>query len=299
MATKSKIAQAAEQQIDTGFAPERPSQAATPIPTPSASTDLRAYIGKTISISLDRLFIRDNVRKTIKTDDADFKALVESIREDGMAQNLTGEVVEDGRRAAIVSGQRRLLAAIEAGLLKCYVRLVAFDNNGKRIVQGLVENLLREDLNAIDTADAFASLIEESWTVEAIAARFNRTEQTIKKYLQIASWPDTAKNLVRENLDAFPVALLFNQISKAEHEDHDLLMAKLRHLLKRARETETVAKQPKNPEIDSLNQQRVEILKQLLGVKATVSQKNKTKPIRVTLSFKDEAAFEDFTRKLR
>jgi hypothetical protein len=76
-------------------------------------------------------------------------------------------------------------------------------------------------------------------------------------------------------------------------------MAKLRNLLKRARETEAVTKQPKSPEIDSLNQQRVEILKQLLGVKAAVSQKNKAKPIRVTLSFKDEDAFEAFTRKLQ
>jgi hypothetical protein len=159
--------------------------------------------------------------------------------------------------------------------------------------------LLREDLNAVDTADAFASLIEEAWRVETIAARFNRTEQTITKYLQIAGWPDTAKNIVRENIDVFPVVLLFNQISKAEHEDHDLLMAKLRNLLKRARETEAVTKQLKNPEIDSLNEQRVEILKQLLGVKAAVSQKNKSKPIRVTLSFKDQDAFEDFTRKLR
>jgi ParB/RepB/Spo0J family partition protein len=298
MTVKSKIAQAAEAQIETGFTAERPSQVSASTSASSTNTDLRAFVGKTISLPVDRLFVKDNVRKTFKKDD-DYWALVNSIREEGLAQNLTGEPTEDGQRAALVSGQRRFFAAIDAGLSRVYVRLQAYDNNGKRIMQGLVENLLREELNAVDTADAFAALVEEKWTIEAIAARCVRSEQTIKKYLQIASWPDSAKNFVRENIDVFPVVLLFNQISKAEHEDHELLMAKLRNLLKRARETESVAKQPKSPEIDSLNQQRVELLKQLLGVKAAVSQKNKAKPIRVTLSFKDESAFEDFTRKLR
>jgi ParB/RepB/Spo0J family partition protein len=298
MATKSKIAQAAEEQMEAGFAREELAQKAAPTPSTAGNSDLRAYVGKTISLPVDRLFVKDNVRKTFKKND-DYWALVESIKKDGLAQNLTAEPTEDGQRASIRSGQRRLAACIDAGLSRVSVRLVTFDNNGNRVWQGVVENILREELNAVDTADAFASLVEDNWTIETIAARCNRSEQTIKKYLQIAAWPDTAKNLVRENIDVFPVVLLFNQISKAEHEDHELLMAKLRNLLRRARETEAVAKQPTNLELDSLNQQRVDHLKQLLGVKAAVSQKNKAKPIRVTLTFKDEDAFDAFTRKLQ
>src|SRR5262249_13240779 len=157
-----------------------------------------------------------NVRKTFKKD-KDYWALVDSIKEEGLAQNLTGEPTEDGQRAAVVSGQRRFSAAVDAGVLRVYVRLQAYDSNGKRIMQGLVENLLREELNAVDTADAFAALVEDKYTIEAIASRCNRSDQTIKKYLQIAAWPDIAKNIVRENIDVFPVILLFNQISKAEH----------------------------------------------------------------------------------
>jgi ParB family transcriptional regulator, chromosome partitioning protein len=304
MANKaSKIALAAEQQIESGFSvSESPSQTSVPASAPSANNDLRAHIGKTVAIPLDRLFIKDNIRQTIKKD-ADFKALVASIAEGGVLQNLTGEVMEDGRMVAIVSGQRRFLAASEAGIPKVYVRLTAFESQGKRIAHGLVENLLREDLNAIDTADAFASLIEEGWEQQVIAAQFNRSEQTIRKYLQIASWPDTAKNLVRENLDVFPVVLLFNQISKAEHEDHDLLLAKLRNILRRARETEAEqhipSKQRSIAAIDPLNQQREHLLKQLLGTKVVVSQKSEGKPIRVTLNFKDQDAFDVFTRKLQ
>lgn len=298
MGTKSKIAQAAEEQMDAGFAGEESAQKAVTTSPTASNSDLRTYIGKTISLPVDRLFVKDNVRKTFKKDN-DYWALVDSIKEEGLAQNLTGEPTEDGQRAAVVSGQRRFSAAVDAGVSRVYVRLQAYDSNGKRIMQGLVENLLREELNAVDTADAFAALVEDKYTIEAIAARCNRSEQTIKKYLQIAAWPDSAKNLVRENIDVFPVVLLFNQISKAEHEDHELLMAKLRNILRRVRETDPLTKQAKNPEIDSLNQQRVDHLKQLLGVKAAVSQKNKAKPIRVTLTFNDDDAFEAFTRRLQ
>jgi hypothetical protein len=49
-----------------------------------------------------------------------------------------------------------------------------------------------------------------------------------------------------------------------------------------------------------VNQKREQTLKELLdNVKAVVSQKSPSKPIRVTLRFKDEAAFEAFTRKLQ
>ena len=90
MATKSKIAQAAEEQMEAGFAREELAQKAAPTPSTAGNSDLRAYVGKTISLPVDRLFVKDNVRKTFKKND-DYWALVESIKKDGLAQNLTAE----------------------------------------------------------------------------------------------------------------------------------------------------------------------------------------------------------------
>src|SRR5262249_54580357 len=187
---------------------------------------------------------------------------------------------------------------------KVYVRLCAVEGRGERTAQGLMENLLREELNIVDTADAFHTLSHEGWSIEKIAQSFNRTIQTVRKYLQVADWPDIAKNLVRENLEIFTAFLLFNQIGKAEHEDHELLVARLRNLLKQSRETEAkkekgIAKEEKTAAIsDRRKTDRESQLQSLIGAKAVVSQKPGKEQIRVTLTFQNEQTFEAFAERL-
>jgi ParB/RepB/Spo0J family partition protein len=249
------------------------------------------------------MYIRENVRRTIITDSDDFAALVASIKAHGVMQNLTGEVDDHGS-VSIISGQRRYLAAQAASVSKVYVRLCAVENRGDRAAQGLMENLLREELNIVDTADAFHTLIQEGWSIEKIALTFNRTIQTVRKYLQIADWPDIAKNQIRENLEVFTAFLLFNQIGKAEHEDHDLLLARLRNLLKQAREADAkrekgIGEEGKAEAIsDRRKIDRESRLQRLIRAKAVVSQKPGKEQIRVTLTFQNEQTFEEFAERL-
>ena len=99
-------------------------------------------------------------------EDARLAELAESVRAHGIIQPLVVTRQEDGT-FEIVAGERRWRAAQRAGLLRVPVveRTVA---SSKRLELALIENIQREDLNAIETAAAYARLADEfGFTQEA------------------------------------------------------------------------------------------------------------------------------------
>jgi len=184
----------------------------------------RDHIGKTVTLPIEHIVIEDNVRLEVDTSTPKFQELVDSIKREGILQNLIVEVRNgrNGTYLSLVSGQRRLLAAKEAGVEKATCLLKEYNHAG-RVSAGLTENLVRQDLNCVDVAEGFAALRKEGWSEEEIAARFERGQRTIRRYLMIAAWPEDVKQTMRKYPDVFTTRTIFNQfVAKSFRNDDEL-----------------------------------------------------------------------------
>jgi ParB family transcriptional regulator, chromosome partitioning protein len=197
----------------------------------------RDHIGKTVTLPIEHIVIEDNVRLEVDTSTPKFQELVDSIKREGILQNLIVEVRNgpSGTYLSLVSGQRRLLAAKEAGVQKATCLLKQYNRAG-RVSAGLTENLMRQDLNCIDVAEGYAALRKEGWLEEEIAARFERGQRTIHRYLVIASWPDDVKQTMRKYPDVFTTRTIFNQFVSRSFRDEDELRAAVESRVSKALE---------------------------------------------------------------
>ncbi|MCB8994529.1 MAG: ParB/RepB/Spo0J family partition protein [Bacteroidales bacterium] len=123
-----------------------------------------------------------------KFDEEALEELSESIRQIGIIQPVTVRVLESGKYQ-LITGERRFRAAKKIGLKKipAYIRL-ADDQN--MLEMALVENIQREDLNAIEVAITYQRLMEEcSLTQENLSDRVGKNRATISNYLRLLKLP--------------------------------------------------------------------------------------------------------------
>lgn len=114
--------------------------------------------------------------------------LAHSIRELGIVQPITLRQVDD-HRFQIIAGERRWRASQLAGLasIPAYIRTIKDENV---MEMALVENIQREDLNAIEIALAYEHLLEKSgMTQEKVAERVGKSRAAIANYLRLLKLP--------------------------------------------------------------------------------------------------------------
>lgn len=114
--------------------------------------------------------------------------LAASIRKLGIVQPLTVREVTPGKYQ-LIAGERRLRAARLAGLshVPAYVRTA---NDQAMLELALVENIQREDLDAVEVAISFQRLIEEcSLTQEQLSERVGKQRSTVANYLRLLKLP--------------------------------------------------------------------------------------------------------------
>ncbi len=122
--------------------------------------------------------------------------LAESIRSQGILQPLLVRTVSDGYE--LIAGERRLRAAIEAGLTEVPIRVVDVDDRGAMEL-ALIENLQREDLNPIEEAEGYRQLIERhGLTQEDVARRVGRARATVANALRLLSLPAPVLEWIKE-----------------------------------------------------------------------------------------------------
>jgi ParB family chromosome partitioning protein len=130
-------------------------------------------------------------------DEESLNELVMSVKEHGIIQPITVRRMEDNSYQ-LITGERRLRAAQKAGLRKipAYVR-EAGDENMMELA--LVENIQREDLDAIEVAISYQRLIEEfSLTQEGLGDRVGKKRATIANYLRLLNLPVEIQTAIRE-----------------------------------------------------------------------------------------------------
>ena len=114
--------------------------------------------------------------------------LADSIRQIGIIQPITLRLMDDGTYQ-IIAGERRWRASQMAGLatIPAYVR-TADDENMMQMA--LVENIQREDLNAIEIALAYQNLIEQyELTQDRLSEKVGKNRATIANYLRLLKLP--------------------------------------------------------------------------------------------------------------
>jgi len=123
--------------------------------------------------------------------------LAESLKVHGLIQPLTLRRLAD-KQYQIISGERRLRAAKIAGLekLPSYIRLA---NDQEMLEMALVENIQREDLNAIEIAITYQRLIDEcKLTHENLSGRVGKKRSTVSNFLRLLKLPPDIQKGLKE-----------------------------------------------------------------------------------------------------
>ncbi len=128
-------------------------------------------------------------------DEEALASLCESIRQSGVLQPLL--VVQNGERYRLVAGERRLRAALMAGLqtVPCIVRDFS---RQQEMEAALVENLQREDLNPMEEAEGIRALMEQcGLTQEQAAQRLGKSRPAVANSLRLLGLEDEITAEVR------------------------------------------------------------------------------------------------------
>lgn len=122
--------------------------------------------------------------------------LAQSIRANGVVQPIL--VRRQGGHFELVAGERRWRAAQRAGLRK--IPAVIKDiTNDKLLELALVENIQRQELNAIEEAKAYRKLVDTvGLTQEMVAERVGKNRTIITTFLRLLKLPDDIQKLVEE-----------------------------------------------------------------------------------------------------
>ena len=128
-------------------------------------------------------------------DEQALQELAQSIRLHDIIQPVT--VTKTGNRYRLISGERRWRAAKLAGLkdLPAYIRQA---NDQELLELALLENLQREDLNAMEIALSYKRMMEElSHTQEQVAERMGKDRSTVTNYIRLLKLPPDIQVAVR------------------------------------------------------------------------------------------------------
>jgi ParB family transcriptional regulator, chromosome partitioning protein len=128
-------------------------------------------------------------------DDEALIALAESVKARGILQPVVVRPLAGGN-FELVAGERRLRAAVIAGIGKVPA-IVRDTDESERLELALIENMAREDLNAIEEARACATLVEDlGITKEEVGRRVGRSRVAVSNLIRLLELPDEALAMI-------------------------------------------------------------------------------------------------------
>jgi ParB family chromosome partitioning protein len=149
--------------------------------------------------------IKPNRLQPRKNFDAErLSELAQSIKERGLIQPITVSFDAISNSYELVAGERRLRAAKLAGLEKIEVNVRATQTDRDRLVDALIENIQRDDLNAIETALGYKKLMEEFEVSQTqLSERVGKSKSAVSNTLRLLDLPKDIQD-----------AIAFEQISE-------------------------------------------------------------------------------------
>lgn len=151
-----------------------------------------------VSLPISKIEPRAEQPRNVFDEEA-LQTLAESISRYGIIQPITVRPLDTGYYQ-IIAGERRWRAARLAGLEEVPVKIIEADDR-KTAELALVENLQREDLNPIEEAKGYKTLIEEyGLTQEEASGSVGKSRSAIANSMRLLNLPETVLELVEKNL---------------------------------------------------------------------------------------------------
>lgn len=260
---------------------------------PTAGEDKKESQLKEIKIS-DIIPDEDQPRRTFKPDE--LQALADSIREHGVLQPLV--VTKEGKKYKIVAGERRWRASKLADLdtVPAIVRTLDAQN---RLELSLIENVQREDLNAIEIATAYAKLKNQfNMTPTQVAKRVGKSESAVINKMRLLTLPDDVKHAMVEH--SLSEGVMRPLITAEPEEIQEVLpriiaegwsARKVEQHMVELKARKKAQKQAKERPADASSDARASSLSSHLGVKVRIHASARGSGD-IVLKFKNEKEFE-------
>ena len=219
--------------------------------------------------------------------------LARSIKASGIIQPIVVRPV--GSRFQLITGERRWRAAQRAGLKKVSAIIRHVPDN-VALEMTLVENIQREDLNAIEAARAFERLMEEfQLTQEVIAERTGKDRATVANAIRllklepsIQEWIEEGKLTAGHGRGLLAVADSQLRMRYAKRAARGgLTVRQLERLA--ARRVRSSGAQTPEPHVDANIRAALEELQRHLGTKILLRQKTRMRPGQLVIEFYDDA----------
>ena len=142
---------------------------------------------------------RNKYQPRKKFDEESLNELTESIKSRGIIQPIIVRNSNGDSKYEIIAGERRWLAAQKAGLHEVPIVVIEADDK-KALEFGIVENVQRHDLNAIEEAEGYKKLIDEfSYDQEQVAKFIGKSRSHITNSLRLLSLPNEVLELIKES----------------------------------------------------------------------------------------------------
>ena len=233
-------------------------------------------------------------------DESALNELAESIKNQGVIQPVTVRKMGYDKYQ-LISGERRLRASKLAGLktIPVFIRVA---NDEQMLEMALIENIHRENLNAIEVAISYQRLLEEcKLTQDKLSEKVGKDRSTVANFLRLLKLPAEIQIAIRDGYITMGHARALVNISDKSKQliilkriiDEDLSVRQVEMLVK-----DKPAKKPKAIVPESYKVQADALSKALkMGVKVSRDSKGKGS---LTINFKNDEEFErllDFINK--
>ncbi len=260
--------------------------------------ETKDIVGNIIDIPLEKIIPNKSQPRSYFGDQA-LSELAQSIESLGIIQPITVKKQDD--KFLIISGERRFRASKIVGLktIPAYVRLA---DDKELLEMALVENIQREDLNAIEVALTYQRFLEElEMTQEQLSQRIGKERSTITNAIRLLKLPPVIQDAIRNGIISagHGRAILSLDDEKLQFE---LLAMIIREKLN-VRQAELLANSLKNPKQKKETQQKENIpnhykkvqknLSDLLDLKVEIKTASNGKKGKLILDFKNEKELED------
>ncbi len=258
----------------------------------------KEVIGSIIEIPVDSIIANPHQPRT-QFDNEALQELAGSIKELGVIQPITVRKNKGGK-FDLISGERRLRASKLAGLktIPAYIRLA---NDNEMLEMALVENIQREDLDAIEIALSFQAMIDQlDLTQEQMSERVGKKRSTITNYLRLLKLDPIIQTGIRDgfitmghgraliNIEDPKVQLDFYEKIIKDH----LSVRQTEDLVKKFREGKILEIKPEKKELPREIKIFEDELKQKFGKKVKVNMTPSGKG-KITIPF---ASIEDLEK---
>ena len=270
----------------------------------SGGVDLKAKpMTEMIELELDRITPNPDQPRTEFNEEA-LDELALSIRQLGIIQPITVRKRSDNSYT-IISGERRWRAARRAGLerLPVYIREV---DDEQLHAMALVENIQRQDLNAIEIALGMQRLIDEcNLTQDALSERVGKKRSSVANYLRLLKLPNEIQLALKEGLISMGHA---KAIAGAPDEEQLRLLKKTLKRSLSVRQTEELvrslseasertARPTEEEEYPESYARLVEQLERMFTSEISI-KRSKTGGGKITIGFADDSEIERILERL-